>query len=131
MEKGSKNGYKNPKYTKALKKMWQNEDYRKRQINSHLGNKQTEETKRKISENSARAISVLQFSLNGDFIKKWDRIKSAVKNGYNSSSISLCCSGKLKTHKGYIWIYEKDYTEEFINNRVGEINIHCMTRSKK
>lgn len=39
----------------------------------------------------------------GEVIKTWDSIKDAAEYGFNRSCISLCCNGKLKKHKGYIW----------------------------
>lgn len=45
-----------------------------------------------------------QYTLNNEFIKEWisfDEIKNNL--GYHSSSISKCCTGKIKTAYGFIW----------------------------
>jgi group I intron endonuclease len=71
----------------------------------------TEETKRKISEshkgvNGPKAKSVLQFDLNGKFIRQWDFIKQASEEiCVNKNSISACCRGIYKTAGGFIWRY--------------------------
>lgn len=47
-----------------------------------------------------------QYDINGNFIKRWDRICD-IENEYNvsHSAIRFCCLGKMKTCKGYIWKY--------------------------
>ena len=113
--------YKNPRFSKHLYERWENEEYRRKMSESHLGNKQSEQTKMKISKNSARAISVLKIDLKGNVIKEYNRITEAVQEGYNSSSISSCCTERVLTHKNYIWIYKKDYTKEYIQYRIDKI----------
>lgn len=39
----------------------------------------------------------------GVLISRYSSINEATKIGYDSSSISLCCKGKRKQHKGYQW----------------------------
>lgn len=107
--------------------------------NLKLGKKDSEITKLKKSkysknrtkshtENILNKIKkpVLQFSLNGEFIKKWDSLLSAETNNYGY--IRGCLNGKQKTAGGYFWIYEKSwqnmkskldvkqFTEEIIDN---------------
>lgn len=52
-----------------------------------------------------RYKSVLQFSLNGDIINKWDSVKEANEELNIGSHITSCCVGKRKTAYGYIWRY--------------------------
>jgi hypothetical protein len=51
---------------------------------------------------------ILQFSLNGEFIKKWNSLQE-IEDIYhiNHTCISNCCSGKIKKSHNFIWIYEK------------------------
>ena len=60
------------------------------------------------NERMAKSLSipVLQFSFNGEFIKKWDSA-TQVQNelGFDNSDISKCCKGKKKTCGGYKWHY--------------------------
>lgn len=38
----------------------------------------------------------------------------AKEEGFDVTSISKCCHGKLKTHKGYEWYFEKDFDKEIV-----------------
>ena len=51
------------------------------------------------------AKQVAQYDLENNLIKIWDSIAEANRNGFSASKICLCCQGKRKTHKGYIWKY--------------------------
>jgi len=53
----------------------------------------------------ANSKSVLQYDLEGNFIKEWEnRILAAESLGKKSQgAISECCSGKRKSIYGYIW----------------------------
>lgn len=54
------------------------------------------------------SVPVLQYSINGDFIRKWDCITEIQdKLHIYRSSICACCKGKHKTAGGYKWEYEK------------------------
>lgn len=69
------------------------------------GHKVSEETKEKISE--AKKIPILQYTLDGIFVRVWDSALSAsIELNINKSSISACCKGKLKTSGGFIWKYK-------------------------
>lgn len=54
---------------------------------------------------------VKQYSLNGEFIKEWESIKSVeeflgIKKA--EANISACCQGRKKRAYGYIWKYSED-----------------------
>lgn len=53
---------------------------------------------------------IIQYDLEGNFIKEWDSIKNAqICLGLKkSSSLSRCAGGHLKTACGYIWRYKED-----------------------
>lgn len=56
--------------------------------------------------------SVVQLSLSGDFIQRFDKVSDAAKVVNRSySTIKDTCSGKQKTCAGYKWMYEKDYLD--------------------
>lgn len=61
---------------------------------------------------------VLQYSLSGIFLKKYNGVREACrKNSFSTNSgISDCCTGKLRFHKGYIWCYEGN--ENTVNERI-------------
>ncbi len=51
-------------------------------------------------------IPILQFSLDGEFIKKWDSLTQVERElGFRKGHIGKCCKGKSKTAKGYKWCY--------------------------
>ena len=50
---------------------------------------------------------VLQFTLDGQFVKEWPSVRQAEREGgFNQSHITDCCKGKIKTHKNFIWKYK-------------------------
>jgi hypothetical protein len=67
----------------------------------------SEETKRKISENKInKGIKpVLQYDLEGNFIKEWESIKST--RLIIKGDVQACCNNKQKTAGGYLWKYKK------------------------
>lgn len=50
---------------------------------------------------------VYQYTLSGEFVREWESVASAGRNGYNRTGIIFCCSGYHKTSKGYRWSYTK------------------------
>lgn len=54
-----------------------------------------------------KMVSVLQYSLNGEFINEWESAKIAGdKLNITPSTITLCCKGIYKQGKGFIWKYK-------------------------
>lgn len=63
---------------------------------------------------------VLQFSKNGDFIDRWSSAKEA-RRQTKINNITFCCDVKLENYNtvgGYIWMWEEDYIEEWLKERV-------------
>lgn len=58
----------------------------------------------------SKSKPVLQFDLQGNFIREWKSCAEAGRNGYNEDCIGYCCNNKPKhsTHKGYIWKWKKE-----------------------
>lgn len=49
---------------------------------------------------------VLQYTMAGEFVKRWEKALDATKElGIDQSTIGRCCKGKQKTAGGYIWKY--------------------------
>lgn len=100
--KRNQNGHKNPFYGKH------HTEESKRKIgyknsgknSSWYGKHHTEEQRRKISK------PVLQYTISGDFVNEWLSTRECDKYGFDHKCISMCCRGKLKQHKGYIWKYK-------------------------
>lgn len=69
------------------------------QYNLNYGN-----CREKLSK--AKSVSVLQFSIDGIFIRRWSSAKEASeKLGVDASAVTGCARGKRKTHGGYVWRY--------------------------
>ena len=53
-----------------------------------------------------RSKPILQFTKNGEFIRKWDSILDVERElGINQSNICQCCKGKLKSAGKFKWQY--------------------------
>lgn len=60
------------------------------------------------TERVSRSLSklVLQFTKNGEFIRKWQSTRQIERElGFSIGNISGCCKGKRKSAYGYIWTY--------------------------
>jgi hypothetical protein len=57
-----------------------------------------------------RCRPVLQLDLQNNFIKEFESAAHAAKIlGFNQPDIQACCSGKIKTAKGFVWTYKEYY----------------------
>lgn len=60
---------------------------------------------------------VLQYNLEGNFIRSWDsRNQISRELGLDNASIGKCCKGEFTSFKGFVWIYKKD--TDFIGERI-------------
>jgi len=60
----------------------------------------------KIEPIKKNLVEVIQYDMDGNFIKKWDSMKEASDTlNINISGISLTCSGKYKYSGGFKWTY--------------------------
>lgn len=76
---------------------------------------------------------VAQISANGSIIKIWNSIKEAMNvGGFCEQSIILNCKGKIKSHGGYHWCYEKDIPNTkvtlLVATKDGEVNYFDTTK---
>ena len=62
---------------------------------------------RTFRQSESKSKPVIQKSMDGVFIKRWDSGVSAALEGYSRSCISECCLGRSKHHRGFIWIFDK------------------------
>lgn len=85
------------------------EETRRKLSEAKKGKHRSEETKRKISENRSKPVVQIDPTTN-KIVKVWESSTEAVRQGgFTHGSISRCCNGKLKTHKGYKWVFLSDY----------------------
>lgn len=50
---------------------------------------------------------VVQYDLEGNFIKEWNSTKHTEESGFTPSGVSAACRGEYKTHKDFIWKYKE------------------------
>ena len=53
----------------------------------------------------AQSKTVLQFTLDGRFIREWESTMECERNGFHHSAVCKCCNGKLPHYKGFKWCY--------------------------
>lgn len=66
-----------------------------------------------LNRNNSKPKSVSQFDLHMNLIKIWDSVYQAqIVGGYASSEIFAVCNRRKRTHKGFVWRFTDEYTEE-------------------
>jgi hypothetical protein len=68
----------------------------------------------KFGENSRSAKPVIRLDPKTGEMKLYKAKVLAKNEGFDVTSISKCCHGKLKTHKGYEWYFAKDFDKEIV-----------------
>lgn len=66
----------------------------------------------KAMTNGKLSKRVLQLSLSGELIREWESTRECGRNGFCFSAVAACCRGKLKSHKGFRFMYAEDYREK-------------------
>jgi group I intron endonuclease len=102
---------------KTIEKMRKNHADFSGEKNPRYGIPHTIESRKKISENRIYKIGgehptaklVCQYSLEGNFIRYWESLSTAMRDFREkySGSIKPCCLGKTKTAYGYVWKYKE------------------------
>ena len=73
--------------------------------------------------------SILQYDLEGNFIKKYTSVEEA-KKIYNTE-IAGCCRGENKTAAGFIWFYEIEFSNDLLIEKIKKANTHGNKNKKK
>lgn len=68
------------------------------------GKPMSEEQKKKL-RNNGLSKHILQFTLNGEFVREWPSLHECTRNGFDRSFVSACCRGKYKSAYGFKWCY--------------------------
>jgi hypothetical protein len=52
---------------------------------------------------------IIQYDLNGNFIREWEYVKQPIEHGVGTdyNGISACCLGKQKSSNGFIWRFKE------------------------
>ena len=56
--------------------------------------------------NGKKSKKVLQFTLDGEFVREWESTQECGRNGFNQGHVAACCRGERKSHKGFRFIYK-------------------------
>ncbi len=73
---------------------------------SNLGRKNSEESRMKMRNSSPNKKILLQYSLDGNLINKWNSLGECSRiNNFNKKNISNCCNNRSKTAYGFKWKY--------------------------
>ena len=67
----------------------------------------------KAKTNGKQSKKVLQLTLTGELIREWPSAAECGRNGFDSSAVTKCCRGKLKSHKGFRFMFADDFKEKF------------------
>ena len=69
--------------------------------------KLTDISDKPYKKKTGRPKPVHQFTLDGTYVRSYNNAREAVEFGFNFKLISAVCHGKLKSHKGFIFRFEK------------------------
>lgn len=108
-KEGKTKGYKHTK--EAILKMSLANKGHKRNNGRILSNETKEKLRKKAkNQKNKRNIPIIQYSLDGVFIKEWfSAVKAASYiNSSNGALIAQVCKGRVFQHYGFIWRYKKD-----------------------
>ena len=115
--------------SEAIKKKWEDEEYRKRVSDAHLGHGLSEEHKQKLINantnrkmpqytkdrlNESKYKKVVQYTKDGKLIKVWDSMTEAADElSINRKGISNACRHpeRFKTAGGFVWKYFEEVKE--------------------
>jgi hypothetical protein len=85
--------------------MSSNSELRMKLSKAAIGKKMSESAKKKMGDN--QKLPILQYDLQGNFVKEWNGVVDATKEvGKHSTNIIRCCQGKFKQAYGFIWKYK-------------------------
>lgn len=59
---------------------------------------------KKVSKKLSKPV--LQYTLDGEFVREWKSYSECKRNGFNH--VDMVCRGKQKSCGGFIWRYKKD-----------------------
>ena len=72
-------------------------------VNLRWADFELQENNRDLSNMKKR---VLQYTLDGEFVREWESTQECGRNGFNQSLVAACCRGERKTHKGFRFMYK-------------------------
>ena len=80
----------------------------KENINYATRNERAGKAISKTNTNGKLSKKVLQFTLDGEFIREYPSEAECERNGFCQGHVSRCCRGERKSHKGFIFKYKEE-----------------------
>ena len=74
------------------------------QYNCNYGTRTERLSKSQI--NGKRSKIVIQYNLDGTFVREWQSTRECERNGFDKGAVCKCCLGELKKYKDFIWKYK-------------------------
>lgn len=76
-------------------------------LNNFVGNLRWADIELQNNNRDLSTISktVLQYTLDGEFIREWPSTQECERNGFHHGNIVKCCQGKRKSADGFRWEY--------------------------
>ena len=65
----------------------------------------------------SQSKTIIQLTFSGEVVAKYLGVFELPKE-FNKHCVSRCCRGVLLQYKGYLWLYEEDFTETIVSERV-------------
>lgn len=65
-----------------------------------------ERLSKSMTNNPFNSTQVYQYTFDLKLVKKYPSQAECRRCGYNQADISLCCNGKRKSYKGFIWSFK-------------------------
>lgn len=79
---------------------------------------------------------VMQFTLEGKYIKTFKSVFDTQKHNdgygyFERNCVARCARGERRRYRNYIWIYQNEYTEELLNERVNKLKKKVEVKPEK
>ena len=76
-------------------------------LNNFVGNLRWADIELQNNNRDLSTISktVLQYTLDGEFIREWESTQECGRNGFTQSHVAECCRGEKPQYKGFLWKY--------------------------
>jgi predicted GIY-YIG superfamily endonuclease len=101
-----------------------NDESKERMRIAQTGHRVTSEEIRQHLRERKINIPLLQFDLDGNFVKEWHSTMEIKRQlGIDCSSVTKCVKGKILTLKGYFFIYKHSYNLFTVSERLKAIEV--------
>jgi len=106
------------KRTAKLRGVPLSQEHKEKLSESNRGQKRSQETKKRQSiarlgkepHNKGKMKDIiLQIDTDGSIVKEWSNLNDLIDSGFQKSNVINVCTGKRKSHAGFVWKYKSDF----------------------